>query len=68
LAITRSHRCIFPLPQSGKAGTLVELLKARMEAGKFRPVMDREYPLAAIADTFRYVETEQKTGIVVINL
>ena len=39
-----------------------------MEAGEFRPVIDREYPLETIADAYRYVETEQKTGIVVINL
>ncbi|MBK9796460.1 MAG: NAD(P)-dependent alcohol dehydrogenase [Holophagaceae bacterium] len=67
-AITGSHRVIFPLPQSSKAKAIVEFLKARMEAGEFRAVIDREYPLEAIADAYRYVETEQKTGIVVINV
>src|SRR5262249_3223027 len=31
-------------------------------------VIDRRYPLDAIADAFRYVETGQKTGIVVIDV
>ena len=32
------------------------------------PIIDRKYPLDAVADAFRYVETAQKTGIVVINV
>lgn len=67
-SITRSHRVIFPLPQSGRARAFVEFLKARMEAGEFRAVVDREYSLEAIADAYRYVETERKTGIVVVTL
>lgn len=67
-AITGSHRVIFPLPKSGEAKAFVDFLKTRMEAGEFRPVIDREYPLEAIADAYRYVETGQKTGIVVINV
>jgi hypothetical protein len=39
-----------------------------MEARRFRAVIDRVYPLEAIADAYRYVETGQKTGIVVINV
>jgi hypothetical protein len=31
-------------------------------------VIDREYAIEAIADAYRYVETAQKTGIVVINV
>ena len=65
-SVTRSNRVVFPLPKSSEA--FVGSLKARMEAGQFRAVIDREYPLAAIADAYRYVETGQKTGIVVINV
>jgi NADPH:quinone reductase-like Zn-dependent oxidoreductase len=50
----------------GSRGVL-EVLKSRMEAGEFRAVIDRAYPLDAIADAYRYVETEHKTGIVVIH-
>jgi NADPH:quinone reductase-like Zn-dependent oxidoreductase len=66
--ITGSHRVVFPLPQSSQARALVEHLKARIEAGEFRAVIDREYPLAAIADAYRYVQTQRKTGIVVVNV
>ena len=65
-SITRSKRVVFPLPKNSEA--FVDSLKARMEAGQFRAVIDREYPLEAIADAYRYVETGQKTGIVVINV
>jgi NADPH:quinone reductase-like Zn-dependent oxidoreductase len=37
-----------------------------MKSGQFRAVIDRTYPLDAIADAYRYVETGQKVGIVVI--
>jgi NADPH:quinone reductase-like Zn-dependent oxidoreductase len=65
-AITRSKRFVFPLPKSTKA--FVEFLKARMEAGEFRAVVDRTYPLKEIVNAYRYVETGQKTGIVVIEV
>ena len=39
-----------------------------METGQFRAIIDRKYPLAAMADAYRYVETGQKVGIVVIDV
>ncbi len=65
-SITGSNRVVLPMPKSSK--TFVDCLKGRMEAGEFRAVIDREYPLEAIADAYRFVETAQKTGIVVINV
>jgi len=65
-SITGSNRVVFPFPKSSKA--FVDFLKARMEAGEFRAVIDRKYPPEAITDAYRYVETGQKTGIVVINV
>jgi Zinc-binding dehydrogenase len=44
------------------------LLKALVEAGKFRPVIDRRYPLEEVVEASRYVETEQKTGNVVLTI
>jgi NADPH:quinone reductase-like Zn-dependent oxidoreductase len=67
-SISGRHRVIFPLPLSSKARAFVDFLKMRMEAGEFRAVIDREYPLEAIADAYCYVETGHKTGIVVINV
>jgi NADPH:quinone reductase-like Zn-dependent oxidoreductase len=65
-AITRSKRFVFPIPKSTKV--FVERLAKWMEAGEFRAVIDRTYPLEAIVEAYRYVETRQKTGIVVIDL
>ena len=64
--ITRNRRVIFPLPKSSRA--FVQFMRERMEAGEFRAVIDRRYPLEQIRDAYRYVETGQKTGIVVIDV
>ena len=65
-SITGRGRVILPMPKS--SGTFVTYLKDLMEAGEFHAVIDREYPFEAIADAYRFVETAQKTGIVVINV
>jgi NADPH:quinone reductase-like Zn-dependent oxidoreductase len=39
-----------------------------IEAGKFRAVVDRSYPLEDVVEATRYVETEQKTGNVVLTI
>jgi NADPH:quinone reductase-like Zn-dependent oxidoreductase len=65
-SVTRSNRVVIPVP--GRIDGFVGLLKGRMEAGQFRGIFDRKYPLAAIADAYRYVETGQKVGIVVIDI
>ena len=67
-AIVRNNRVLVPLPPRASARAFVEFLKARMAAGQFRAVIDRSYPLDAIADAYRYVETGQKAGIVVIRV
>jgi NADPH:quinone reductase-like Zn-dependent oxidoreductase len=66
--IAKNNRVLVPLPPRGSGQAFVEFLKARMEAGQFRAVIDRRYPLDEIADAYRYVETGQKVGIVVINV
>jgi alcohol dehydrogenase len=43
-------------------------LRDLAEAGKLRPVIDRCYPLAGIAEAHRYVETRRKRGNVVIDV
>jgi NADPH:quinone reductase-like Zn-dependent oxidoreductase len=66
--MTGSNRVVIHVPVRGSGRSFVDFLKGRIEAGQFRAVIDRKYPLAAIADAYRYVETGQKVGIVVINV
>jgi NADPH:quinone reductase-like Zn-dependent oxidoreductase len=44
----------------------VLLLKELLEAGEYRAVIDRRYPLEDVLEATRYVETGQKTGNVVL--
>jgi NADPH:quinone reductase-like Zn-dependent oxidoreductase len=44
------------------------LVKELVEAGKYRPVIDRSYALDEIVEATRYVESGQKTGNVVLRV
>ncbi len=46
----------------------VLFLKELVEAGEYRAVIDRTYPLEDVVDATRYVETGQKTGNVVLTV
>jgi NADPH:quinone reductase-like Zn-dependent oxidoreductase len=44
------------------------LIKGLVEAGRYRPVIDRTYALDEIVEATRYVESGQKTGNVVLRV
>jgi NADPH:quinone reductase-like Zn-dependent oxidoreductase len=54
----------FPFPSIDQA--MVRRFGQLMESGAYRPVVDRSYPLDDIVEAYRYVETGQKVGNVVI--
>ena len=47
---------------------MIGYLKGLRESGEFKPLIDRTYPLDRIVEAYRYVETGQKIGNVVITV
>jgi NADPH:quinone reductase-like Zn-dependent oxidoreductase len=60
-------RVVFQIPPRQTKQDVL-FLKELVEAGKFRPVIDRCYPLEDVIEATRYVETERKTGNVVLTV
>jgi NADPH:quinone reductase-like Zn-dependent oxidoreductase len=58
---------IFPIPPRYTKQDVV-FLQGLMEAGRYRAVIDRSYPLADVIEASRYVDTGQKTGNVVLTV
>ncbi len=59
-------KVIFPIPSNIKRS--MSFIKSLIEKGKFKPVIDRTYPLAQIQEAYAFVLTGQKTGNVVITM
>ncbi len=59
------RKVMFKLPPRYTQQDVV-LIKELMEAGSYRPVIDRVYPIEGVTEAARYVETQQKIGNVVL--
>ena len=64
--IIGNKKVMFPIPKHSDEN--IVLFKKLIEAGKFKGVIDRYYPLEEIIEAYKYVETGQKTGNVVITV
>ena len=64
--LQRGRRVAFPIPRHDQA--MIQQLRELLETGAFRPVVDRTYSLDQIVEAYRYVETGQKVGNVVISV
>jgi NADPH:quinone reductase-like Zn-dependent oxidoreductase len=65
--IGRGRRVVFPFPSTSPV--VVEHLRSRLESGAFTPLLDpTTYTLEEIVEAYRYVETGQKLGNVVITV
>lgn len=59
-------KLLFPIPTITKKDVI--FLKELVQKGEYKPVIDRKFTLEQIVDAYKYVETGQKTGNVVIKI
>lgn len=62
-----NRKVIFSIPPRATKQD-VQMLKGLIAAGKYRAVIDRTYPMDEAVEAARYVETEQKTGNVILRI
>jgi NADPH:quinone reductase-like Zn-dependent oxidoreductase len=59
-------KVLFPIPTINKEDVI--FLKALVEKGVYKPLFDRQYKLEQIIEAYKYVESGQKIGNVVIKV
>ena len=62
--LLRGKKVMFPIPRIDQQ--TVAYIKGLTASGQFKPVIDRRYTLDEIVEAYKYVETGQKIGNVVI--
>ncbi len=64
--ILGGKKVLFPIPTINKEDVI--FLKELVEKGEYNPVIDRQYRLDQIVEAYKYVESGQKTGNVVLKI
>ncbi len=64
--LLKGRRVLFPIPTITQED--VHFLKELVEKGEYKPVIDRQYGLEQIVEAYRYVESGQKTGSVLLKI
>lgn len=57
-------KVLFPIPKDIPRS--IKKMRHLLESGKFKPVIDRSYPLAEIREAYKYVVSGMKTGNVIL--
>jgi len=65
-SLWKGKKLLFPIPSITKEDVI--FLKELVQKGEFKPVIDRKYKLDQIVEAYKYVESGQKTGNVVLNI
>jgi NADPH:quinone reductase-like Zn-dependent oxidoreductase len=60
-------KVLFELPPRMRKEDVL-FLKGLIESGEYQAVIDRDYPLEDIVEAYRYVDTKQKAGNVVLTV
>ena len=60
------RRVVFPFPDEGRQ--VAEEIAVLLGSGALRPLIDRETTLEGIVEAYRYVETGEKIGRVVVRM
>ena len=66
VGVVGGKKVLFRVPRDDQE--IVRYFKELLESGAFKPLIDRRYRLDQIVEAYRYVETGQKIGNVVISV
>lgn len=63
-SISKGKKLLFPIPETRQSD--ISYFGELWEKGKFNPLIDKVYPFEKIVDAYRYIETGQKIGNVIL--